>query len=42
VRFIGKTDCKLFVSNGSVNTLSTYKSIFLLTLDFFADFSRDS
>jgi len=42
MRFIEKTDCKLFVSNGSVNTLSTYKSIFLLTLDFAVDFSLGS
>jgi len=25
MRFIEKTDCKLSVSNGSVNALSTYK-----------------
>jgi len=31
MRFIDETDCKLSVSNGSVNALSTYKikSIFL-------------
>jgi len=34
MRFIEKTDCKLSVSNGSVNALSTYKikSMLLLTL----------
>jgi len=42
MRFIEKTGCKLFVSNGSINTLSTYKSIFLLRLDFAADSSRGS
>jgi len=38
--FIEKTDCKLSVSNDSLNTLSSCKieSIFLLTLDFAADF----
>jgi len=35
--------CKLFVvSNGSVNILSTYKSIFLLKLDYAADSSCGS
>jgi len=31
--FVEKTDCKLFVSNGSANALTTYKmkNIFLLT-----------
>jgi len=38
--FIEKTDCELFVSNSHVNTLSTFKSILLLTLDFTADSSR--
>ena len=33
-------DDKLFVSNGRVNTLSTYKNIFLLSLDFAANSSR--
>jgi len=42
MRFIEKTDCKLFVSDGSCNTLNTYKSNFLLTLDFAADSSRCS
>jgi len=42
MRFIEKTDCKLFVSNGSVNALSTYKSIFPLTLNFAAASSRGS
>jgi len=37
-----KADCKLFVSTCSVNTLNTYKSILLLTLDFAADSSRGS
>jgi len=34
MRFIEKTDCKLSVSNGSVDALSTYKikSMLLLTL----------
>jgi len=34
MRFIEKTDCKLSVSTGSANALSTYKmkSIFLFTL----------
>jgi len=34
MRFIEKTDCKLFVSDGSVNALSTCKteSMLLLTL----------
>jgi len=34
MRFIEKTDCKLSVSDGSVNALSTYKikSVLLLTL----------
>jgi len=34
MRFIEKTDCKVSVSNGSVNALSTYKlkSILLLLL----------
>jgi len=32
MRFIEKTDCMLFVSNGTVNNLSTHKSIFLLTV----------
>jgi len=43
--FIEKTDCKLFVSNDSVNTLGTYKSVyrlFPLTLDFVADSFRGS
>jgi len=37
-------DISVFVSNGSVNSLSTYKvkSILLLTLDFAADSSRGS
>jgi len=40
--FIDKTDCKLSVSNGSVNVLSTsnIKTIFLLLLDFAAESSR--
>jgi len=40
VRFIEKTDWTLSVSNDSLNALSSYKieSIFLLTLDFAADF----
>jgi len=44
MRFIEKTDCKLSVSNGSVNAVSIYKmqSIFLLTLDFAADSFRCS
>jgi len=37
---LSRTDCKLFVSDRSVNTLSTYKSVLLLTLDFAADSSR--
>ena len=40
--FIEKIDCKLFVSNRSVNTFSTYKSILILTLDFIADSCRES
>jgi len=40
MRVIEKTDCKLSVSNNSLNALSGYKieSIFLLMLDFAADF----
>jgi len=40
MRFIKKTDCELYVSNGNVNTLkNTYKkNHLLLTLDFAADF----
>jgi len=42
MRFITETDCKLSVSNGSVNVLSTSKmnTVFLLTLDFAAEFTR--
>jgi len=44
MRFIDETDidCKLSVSNGSVNVLSTskLKTIFLLMLDFAADITR--
>jgi len=44
MRFIDETDidCKLSVSNGSVNVLSTskIKTIFLLTLDFAAETTR--
>jgi len=42
MRFIDKTDCKLSVSSGSVNVLSTskIKTIFLLTLDFAAEPAR--
>jgi len=42
MRFIDKTDCKLSVSSGSVNVLSTskIKTIFLLTLDFAAEPTR--
>jgi len=32
MRFIEKTDCKLFVSNRSVNALSTYKIKSMLLL----------
>jgi len=42
MRFIEKTDCKLCVSNGSVNALRTtykIKSVFFLTLGFAADSS---
>jgi len=41
MRFIDKTDFKLSISDGSINTLSNYqmKSIFLLMLDFAAKFS---
>jgi len=44
MRFIEKTDCKLSVSNGSVNTLNTYKiqTKFVPSLDFVADSSRCS
>ena len=39
MRFIHETVCKLSVSNGSVNALSTsrIKTIFLLKLDFAAE-----
>ena len=42
MRFIEKTDSKLSVSNGNVNTFSTYdiKSTLLLKLDFAADSFR--
>jgi len=41
MRFFKRTDCKLSVSNGSVNVLSTHKtkSILLLMLDIAADSS---
>ena len=44
MRFVEKAHCKLSVSNGSANALSTYKykNIFLLRLDFAADSSRCS
>jgi len=44
MRFIEKTDCKLSVSNGSVNILNTYKiqTNFVPSLDFVADSSRCS
>jgi len=39
MHFVDETDCKLSVSNGSVNVLSTskMKTIFLLTLQFAAE-----
>jgi len=42
MRFINETDCKLSVSNGSVNVLSPskMKTIFLLTLGFTAETTR--
>jgi len=42
MRFVYETDCKLSVSNGSVNVLSTskMKTIFLLTLGFAAETTR--
>jgi len=42
MRFIDETDCKLSVSNRSVNILRTskMKTIFLLTLDFAAESTR--
>jgi len=42
MRFVDETDCKLSVSNGSVNVLSTseMKTIFLLTLGFAAETTR--
>jgi len=42
MRFIEETDCKLSVSNGSVNVLSTskMKTIFLIMLDFTAETTR--
>jgi len=42
MRFVDETDCKLSVSNGSVNVLSTstMKTIFLLTLNFAAKTTR--
>jgi len=42
MRFIDEIDCKLSVSNRSVNVLCTskMKTIFLLTLDFAAESTR--
>jgi len=42
MRFIDETTCKLTVSNGSVNVLSTskMKTIFLVTLDFASETIR--
>jgi len=42
MRFINRRDCKLSVSDGSVNVLSTCKKNFLFTLDFAAESTRCS
>jgi len=42
MRFINRRDCKLSVSDGSVNVLSTCKKNFLLALDFAAESTRCS